>query len=144
MLFNFDVDVYTFQMIVIEKGTYYLGMWSFEYGPPLSRAQSGDFMLCIWRKMDDPRNWTSRYRFREHLDDKAFESKDTKHWYEMVIRDSDENEVLEKMGDFVNILAAAFNLKPDFFEIKGDDEKFLELLKTNPPAWMHLQQTDAC
>lgn len=52
------------------------------------------------------------YRFRYHVDDKAFDSKDRKHWYQMQPHAADPGDV-EKLVDVVRSMAEVMALQYD-------------------------------
>lgn len=86
-------------MIEIKDGRYFCKMW-------FTGTKGVDWLAVMWRDDDGP--WTFQYRFRYHEDDKVFDSKDRKSWYEVKIPgDEPEDEVLGKLNLVARTLTCA-------------------------------------
>ena len=94
-------------MIEIHHDTQVALMWSFGYA-------SMDMMGCVYRKEDDD-PWVIKYRFRQHLDDKHFDSADTKNWYDAASAPGQSRE--EAIKDIQEFLHGVLHPPKQFAEM---------------------------
>jgi hypothetical protein len=128
--------------IEIKTGIYYLGMWYCEVSEELHPPSGGNLMACLWRQ------YRHRYYDVEEMERfktlgiVQFPSDDVSNWYEGNISGLTEEEVEFKMFEFFGLMKETVGAEaadPQVFLIKGDSDKFFELIRTNPPYWMHAQ-----
>lgn len=123
----------------IKKGMYMLCMVSMPLPPSTLGPKGGDFLLTCWRDEKEPLSWEFEYRFRYHVDDKVWDSEDPKHFYDGRFSGL-ESEVSEKLKMLVDGLASMANSTPEWCWIRGDSDKFKEIMDTNPPSFLHIDK----
>lgn len=147
---EYDLDAR--DQFVICEGRYFSCMFFVELPGPISAfQQGGDVDGMVWRKNEEPEHWIMQFRFRHYRDKQAWNSKDTKRWYWVDLKDhakteEEAREQARKLVDVLQVSAKVFGiekLKVDWFEMHGDCSKAFELLQKNPPYWMHRQQVVA-
>lgn len=107
--------------IEIKQGRYFLGMW-------FLRGDGLDFLASVFR--DSGQAFRCIYRFRYYKDDKVFDSKDKKSWYEFRFRrDVEETEAESIIDGMVKTLV--------------DDADFSEGV-TGPPVEKIMLHTEDC
>lgn len=128
--------------IEIKPGRYYLFQFFINVTPECHPPNGGDLMGIVWREEDQPTTWNMDYRHRYYEDDKVWGSEDRKSWYECRGLEMPEAEVLEKIKTVVEMWGHLGGSEPDYFMIQGNSEKWFELMRANPPPWMHVKAVD--
>jgi len=97
---------------VIEFSEDTIGIWF--VGMPES-----DWLASIYMKDDKP---CLVYRFRYHVDDKSFDSKDQKNWYQMEPNEADPGD-LKKLLEVVRTIAGlmAAQAETEVYELMMED-----------------------
>lgn len=100
-----------------------------------------DWLARIYKRNGGP--WELEYRFRYHVDDKAFDSEDKKSHYHATAPDGSP-EFLEKAREstraILNLLAARYgDREPEIVELQcyNDDAKFFFELTSR--KWAHVK-----
>jgi hypothetical protein len=120
-------------MIVLEKGNYISRVWFF--GKPDAEL---DVLVCLSRKLPAER-WDFRYRFRYHVDDEAFDSKDRKsETHFSLAAEVTEAEVLEKVAVLLAALKAKLDLDMDEVIIESD-EPLVFIERTKGKSWVNMR-----
>lgn len=106
----------------VNKDDYILGFW-------FAQASNGDNWTMTAKKHPTlPDHWLVEYRFRYKEDDKIFESKDTKSFYNKMVVGTEE-EVKHKLDDlFYTVITPRFNNRKEYIDVRGNQEKFIYLL----------------
>lgn len=98
-----------------------LGHW-------FTNIPGGDFMATVYRDNNDS-PWQLRYRFRYHVDDKAFNSQDIKNWYQGTAEPGKSEQELFDQVDGVVKMMTSFIPNPELDVIKGplSHEEFMKI-----------------
>ncbi len=103
--------------IVLSEHT--LGIWF------VSLGKESDWLGSVW-KTDE--GYEVVYRFRYYVDDKTFDSEDTKHWYSTKISkdNADDDKVIKTMRDMAEMLwAASGGKRYELMMGRGGVEEFM-------------------
>lgn len=127
---------------IFVPGRYYSCMIAFEI---LDVIRPGSFCGLLWRYEDKPGEWIFTYRFRWHVDNKVFGSKDEKSWYAAKLEAKTEGEAYRNTRQFLACVEATGCVRGvDVLEIRGGADKWMELQATgNLPHWLYSQQERA-
>lgn len=114
-----------------------VGVWAVDL---LNRS---DFLGGVWREGDE---YVMAYRFRYYEDDKTFDSKDRKNWYEARIPAdrAEEQELIDAMREVVRMMWKGSGGKR--YEIlmgAGGIEQMMADLKKWPMITMKTEKLDA-
>ena len=101
----------------IRENDYILGTWFAE------DYQGNNWLMTIKRDKNDEVNWQGEYRFRYKVDNKIFNSADTKNFMAFEVKGSEE-EVLKKMEDLAMIIKIKYKKRFKFVDVRGGVEKF--------------------
>ena len=124
--------------IEFKKDRYFTGIWFGNLFP------DQDFMGAMYKEGND---WVIKYRFRYIVDDKIFDSDDTKSWYTLIAKENQSENEIKEMFEFpftmVREAAKKAGIDPDevfkFYPIYGDGYTWLEEMtkEDNLPPFMH-------
>lgn len=120
----------------IDDNSYILGYWF------ASKENDDCWYMMIVKEGDNV--WKGQYTFRynkeEENEDDPFSGKDEKNIYNFTISNTSEDEVINKMDVFFQEIKSTYNKFSDYFIIKGNAEKFIEIAKTK--HYMHIKAGD--
>lgn len=106
----------------LDENDYIVGVW-FAYD------KDGNSLFMIIKRGDSQNSWKGSYVFRYKEDNKVFDSKDRKSKYNMVIKDTTEDELINKIHKTFDYMSRFFTENKDFVEVKGNPKKMIELCK---------------
>ena len=102
----------------------------------------GNVTAMLWREQDEPRSWRLTYRFRYNNSLDPADRRDTKNWYVGHITSDEPDKIVSAFKNTIQMSALLhFKQQPalaEVWEINGDTDKFVQMLQTNPPQWMHV------
>ena len=114
----------------IDEHDYILAIWTLDVCGEINQ------LISAVRKKD---KWACQCRIRVIMDDKVFNSKDKKSFYDMNIKpDATEDEVFEKLQRMHEKALDAMRshyqdkeIRTEVIEVRGGVERFLEVCKTS-------------
>lgn len=130
--------------IYYKPGFYYVGSWFITIPPALSKFNKGaDIMGCLFRRESEPLRWYFKYRFRHYkVGSDPWDGQDEKNWSCFHFEGTEE-KVIPMVEHCLSLMAGFAGSELEVCWFRGDCEKVIEVLTTNPPKWMHAQQVVA-
>lgn len=120
--------------MISDNTSYMVGMWFIGTGDM-------DWMAQLYKDKGDER-WKFSFRFRYYEDETAFDSHDRKSFYTGTFPSylSEEDATAAAVGA-ADIIAKLLDnvIVDESLIVKGDLNKFQEVLEANPRNWVHLK-----
>ena len=128
--------------IILEKGRFYYGMAHVSVNPSPPMPNGGDMLFCLWQYDREPEKWHLTYRFRYNVrkDGEPWDD-DRKSWYEATLSGTSKPELITKLRDAVEGIAAIYPGagKPDWVIADGDCERMMEAMVRSGKSWLHIK-----
>lgn len=120
-------------MITIDENSYIVAYW-------FASDKNDNAWYNVLIKEND--KWTWQYTFRYSKDDDPFSGKDEKNIYKWTEPCSEKNEeqIIETLNSLFEIIKIKYNIFSDFFLVKGNAQKFMDICKTKD--YMHFKEVD--
>lgn len=121
-------------MITLTDNTYVECIWFVDMGDQ-------SFMGCLFHEGGG--RWQVKYRFREHRDNKVFDSNDERAWYVMkpraglVSREQAQRELFEMMNTTVGELAKRARTEVELVMVRGDGPAAFRAISAQ--RWGHVR-----
>ena len=124
--------------MVFAPGRYYLAMFIVPFAAgTMSLEYGGDITGLLWRYENEPGTWHLISRTRRYIDASGSpDALDKKSWFHVQFT-GDEAFADKKLKDLLKTWEARSGTS-DTFEIRGDAEKWFQLVKDGKlPDWLH-------
>jgi hypothetical protein len=117
-------------MIKLDDKSYIVGVW-FSSNP----ISNDNWLACIIRKPDNPKEHLGWYRFRYSKSADPFSGEDEKNWFQIGFNENmKEDDFIDVMNEAQARIEEGYP-EQDCVIVKGDLKKLIELTKDKP--WMH-------
>lgn len=123
-------------MIELDDKSYIVGMW-FSHNP----VTNNDWMACVIRDPENPKQWKGWSRFRTTKDAKIWNSEDEKRWTSFRSGEGQtEEHMIQTLNETQEHLKCAYGIT-DKIIVKGTLKKLMKLSKGHD--WLNMKQVKA-